>query len=145
MSRDLGIEVVIQLWTDSRAGKAIASRKGIVRVRHLDVSELWVQDSIRSGLLNVNKVLGTENPADILTKYVEAALIEKHMHKLMVHPREGRSSLAPQITSVAHAIADRAVRGGVLGCERRSALAAPCCACPLRASAAFRRNRLAMH
>ena len=41
------------------------------KVRHLDCTDLWVQEVVRSGRVELLKIPGAENPADVLTKYVE--------------------------------------------------------------------------
>ena len=97
IAEDLGTVADLYVLTDSRAGKAMATRKGIGRVRHLAVSELWVQDAIRGGALKLEKVAGEDNTADILTKYVESPLIRKHCTAMCVIPAAGRSDLAPEI------------------------------------------------
>ena len=66
--KDLGCEAKIKTWTDSAAAKSIASRKGIGKVRHLEVKYLWVQEKTRRKEMQMKKMLGSENPADILTK-----------------------------------------------------------------------------
>ena len=43
---DLGVEVEVQVNTDSSAAKRITARKGAGRVRHIGVRELWVQDRV---------------------------------------------------------------------------------------------------
>ncbi len=43
---DLGLETKVQVNTDSSAAKSIASRSGAGRVRHIEMRELWVQDSV---------------------------------------------------------------------------------------------------
>ena len=68
LARDLGWEKNIVLWVDSAAAKSIASRKGVGRVRHLEVRHLWLQELVRYGKLVIEKVPGQQNPADILTK-----------------------------------------------------------------------------
>ena len=40
------------------------------RMKHLEVQALWVQQLVRNKLVRVVKVSTSENPADILTKYV---------------------------------------------------------------------------
>ena len=40
------------------------------KIRHLATTDLWIQDKVRSRVLELVKVLGTENPADVLTKYL---------------------------------------------------------------------------
>ena len=49
----------------------MVARKGIGRVRHIEVGELWIQDAVKRGVLSVQKVKGEYNPADILIKYVD--------------------------------------------------------------------------
>ena len=68
---DIRIEVGIQVNTDSSAAKSMAMRKGAGRVRHIEVRELWVQDRVAKGELQIFKVKGEFNVADGLTKHVE--------------------------------------------------------------------------
>ncbi len=53
---------------DAEAARAIASRQGIGKVRHLEVRYLWLQDNIRRGEIKLVTIWGKENPADVLTK-----------------------------------------------------------------------------
>ena len=43
------------------------------------------------------KILGTENPADVLTKYVDKKTMEAALAKLSLEFQEGRSQIAPNI------------------------------------------------
>jgi hypothetical protein len=65
---DLGWSSQLQICMDAEAARAIASRQGIGKVRHLEVRYLWLQDRVRRGELRLVKVWGKENPADVLTK-----------------------------------------------------------------------------
>jgi hypothetical protein len=65
---DLGWECNLQIRMDAEAARAIASRQGIGKVRHLEVRYLWLQDKVRRGEIKLVKVWGKENPADVLTK-----------------------------------------------------------------------------
>ena len=81
---DLGWKMRVRLWVDSSAVKSIASRIGLGRVRHLEVKFLWLQAVVRDKRLEVKKVLGTQNPADVLTKPKSAEEVaeqfcEKHL------------------------------------------------------------------
>ena len=53
-----GLNVVgkIKLLTDASNGKAIASRRGLGRVRHIDVSHLWIQEQITNGSMELTKI-----------------------------------------------------------------------------------------
>ena len=85
----------LTVHSDATAAIGIARRKGLGKIRHLDVTDLWIQDKIRSKEIQVEKVLGQENPADALTKYVEKAILEKALSKLNLVPTKGRPACAP--------------------------------------------------
>ncbi len=67
--RDLGQELPVRVWTDSSAAIGICSRQGLGKLRHLDCHTLWVQQAVRSRRIDLRKVPGELNPADILTKH----------------------------------------------------------------------------
>ena len=72
----------IQLFTDSSAAKSFVSRKGLGRMKHLEIRDLWLQREVGLGNVLVNKVEGPRNPADLLTKYLKRWEIELRL-KLM--------------------------------------------------------------
>ena len=59
---DLGIHVGIALCTDSSAAFGICRRAGIGRVRHLAVGQLWIQELVREGAVELYKVKGGAQP-----------------------------------------------------------------------------------
>ena len=65
IARDLGITYHIKMWSDATAAIGIARRRGMGKIRHLDVMDLWIQEKFTSKAASIDKVLGTENPADI--------------------------------------------------------------------------------
>ena len=67
--RDFGVHVPLRVWTDSSVAIGICSRQGLGKLRHLDTHTLWIQQAVRSGRVDLRKVAGTENPADLLTKH----------------------------------------------------------------------------
>ena len=67
--RDLGVDVPLRVWTDSSAAIGICQRQGLGKVRHLDTQTLWVQQAVRTGKVDLRKVDGEKNPADLLTKH----------------------------------------------------------------------------
>lgn len=75
---DLGVNTSLRVSIDATAAKGISSRKGLGKVRHIAVSQLWVQDRIRRGDFVLQKVGTEDNLADALTKYVSAEPIRKH-------------------------------------------------------------------
>ena len=66
--KDLRWHASLRLWVDSSAAKAIASRVGLGRVRHLEVKFLWLQQTVKDKRIAILKVRGDCNPADVLTK-----------------------------------------------------------------------------
>ena len=76
----------------------MVARKGMGTVRHFEVSELWIQDAVRNNVLTVNKIKGEDNPADILTKYIEQGNIHQHCHGMRLVPEIGRPDSAPATT-----------------------------------------------
>ena len=61
--------------TDSSAAKGIESRKGVGKVKHLSLKELWVQDAIEQTRFKVQKV-GTDSTwADLGTKVLDGSRI----------------------------------------------------------------------
>ncbi|CAE8634939.1 unnamed protein product [Polarella glacialis] len=96
---DLSVEVGMTIHTDSAAAKGVCERKGIGKVRHRAVSGLWIQDKIRSGEIQLRKVEGAKNPADVLTKHVEGHKVRAHLAAMHTRPGEGRASGAPVLGS----------------------------------------------
>ena len=56
LMEDLGVQVEVQVDTDSSAAKSMTARRGAGRVRHIEVRELWVQDRVAKGELKIVKV-----------------------------------------------------------------------------------------
>ena len=56
--KDLGVEVGIQLYTDASTAQGITKRKGIGKVKHIEVNQLWIQDRVRKGDIEIEKVGG---------------------------------------------------------------------------------------
>ena len=94
---DLGKKITITVHTDAEAAKGIASRMGLGKTRHIEVHYLWVQERVRNGDLELRKVSGTENPADLLTKHLSARDMLKYMSKFGVSYQDGRAAVTPTV------------------------------------------------
>jgi hypothetical protein len=99
MARDFGLDLTPHLFVDATAAIGIAQRKGLGKVRHLDTQALWIQDAVRQRRVNLEKVLGTENPADLMTKHLDQRSIEKCLDKMGVVFTEGRAKTAPMLVN----------------------------------------------
>ena len=97
LCKDLGMHFDLVVLTDATAAIGICRRRGLGKVRHLAVADLWVQDKVKAGDFVLEKVAGSDNPADMLTKHVDAPTRTKHLKSLGLRLETGRSSLAPTI------------------------------------------------
>ena len=89
VARDLGVRLRMDLFVDSTAAQAIASRSGLGRTKHVDVKHLWVQEATQRGLLRVKRIPGEMNPADVLTRPHGARQLAEVLHAIGVR-LEGR-------------------------------------------------------
>ena len=101
VAKDLGTDVGLTILADSSAAIGICRRTGIGKVRHLAVGQLWVQEQVRTGAFALVKHLGSENPADLLTKAVSADLINRHIATAGLRWEPGRPSSAPLLNGFA--------------------------------------------
>ena len=73
----------ITVHTDSSAAKSMATRFGTARrILHIDLSFLYLQHLVKSGVIHILKIPGDQNTADVLTKYVTADTLRRHLEKL---------------------------------------------------------------
>ena len=98
MARDLSIDLPLRIHSDATAAIGIARRRGLGKLRHLDVEDLWIQERVRHNDVELCKVLGTENPADIFTKYVEHPTLSTALPRMGLIQEGGRAKSAPAAT-----------------------------------------------
>ena len=95
MARCIGLIVKGRLHLDLNAAKGIAQRRGVGKIRHLATQTLWLQEILQRQGVNIFKVAGGDNPADVGTKHVATqAEYWKCLDKMCVFWKEGRSDLA---------------------------------------------------
>jgi len=89
---DMGSKVQIVMYSDASAGRSLAFRNGLGKVRHIETKFLWVQDLVRDGRIRLLKVLGKRNPADIGTKHLSILEMQGKLQEmgLKVMPRKKR-------------------------------------------------------
>ena len=104
---DFGIEINGTVHTDASAAIGILRRKGLGKIRHLNVRFLWLQDQTRTGTnLAIAKVPGLNNPADIVTKYLNAEAAQRHLDRLHIIRSKGRAGTAPVLATLEQQDAD---------------------------------------
>ena len=94
---DLGLSYSLEMLTDATAAMGMARRLGVGNIRHQDTALLWVQQKVRTGEVDLKKVLGTENPADALTKFLSGPELQKHVSAMGLEFEEGRAASAPRL------------------------------------------------
>ena len=97
LASDLGIQLRLKILTDAMAVIGICRRRDLGKIRHLHVSDLWVQDRLRRGDFRLTQIPGSENPADLLTKHVPKDIMLKHMAFLGLKSEAGRAGSAPTL------------------------------------------------
>ena len=85
------------LYADSSAALAIAKRKGAGELRHINVSSLWIQERQDKGELEYRKVQGSENPSDLMTKYLARQSIDTCMDTLGQSRVTGRARVGLEV------------------------------------------------
>ena len=96
-ARDLGLNMGAMVHSDASAALAIAQRQGLGKLRHLKVQFLWIQERVRGGDFKVQKVNGKQNPADLLTKHLAYADMQRHVLNLGYATSRTRSTIAPEL------------------------------------------------
>ena len=77
MAKELGYQMEVIIEVDASAAQGMMQRRGLGKLRHLDVQELWVQDAIQRGAFKVRRVSTRNNTADIGTKPLSRESMEK--------------------------------------------------------------------
>ena len=86
--------MIVQMHIDAAAVKGIIERRGLSKVRHIDVNVLRLQEVCASKQIPVQKDPGKEIPADLATKHLTARLIDKSIARMKVRFEQGRAAKA---------------------------------------------------
>ena len=95
LASDMAWPLKLRVHSDATAAIGITKRRGLGKVRHLHTADLWIQERVRNGDVDLVKVLGTENPADLFTKYLDASTMDAALARLNVEFMTGRPECAP--------------------------------------------------
>ena len=82
LAKDFGRTFGAELRVDAKATIGMVNRSGCGKMRHVEVGNLWIQQAVRTKQIAVKKVLGTDNIAELLTKYLSGEIILKHMREM---------------------------------------------------------------
>ena len=83
MARELGVHLDnMELQVDANAAIGVIGRQGLGTLRHLDLSDLWLQSAVRRKQVNPENVQSKNNMADLGTGVLEKDKIDRHMKNL---------------------------------------------------------------
>ena len=94
---DWGAVIKAKMITDATAAMGIAQRRGMGSIRHLETSQMWIQDRVFRRDLELEKIGGKVNIADALTKHVDNKALSVHVEGIKLEKREGRHHEAPEV------------------------------------------------
>ena len=58
------------------------NRRGLGKMKHLQIKDLWLQKEVREGNLEVSKISGKRNPADLMTKILRSAEVKERLSSM---------------------------------------------------------------
>ena len=88
---DWGLTVGVEVLSDSSAARGHVQRRGLGKMRHIEIRDMWLQKEVCEGKVKVFKVLGEENPADLMTKHLVREKIDSCMANISQEVRRGRA------------------------------------------------------
>ena len=95
---DLGWKVDLRVWTDSTATIGICGRAGLGKLRHIDTRALGIQQRVKDASVELRKIKGEVNPADLFTKHLPSGQkIVDLLALVNCQPSGGRPSSAPEL------------------------------------------------
>ena len=94
MGQDWGLTFKPQIKTDSSSAKGILARRGAGKLRHIETPFLWLQQVAMRRQLEILKVAGVKNEADLGTKILDAPAIRRILGQLHLSFRAGEHGLA---------------------------------------------------
>ena len=97
MASKVGYPLSIVLCVDSSAAIGISSWRGLGKVRHIELNQLWLQEYMATGRIAFRKVSGQTNTSDCLTKHSSREKIDSAVKSASRSYATGRHSIMPKV------------------------------------------------
>ena len=94
------IGVKVSVGMDTNAAIGIVQRRGLNKLRHVELDVLWIQEQQARRSLPLRKVPGLRNPSDMMTKNVDQAHIDTYLDLLNLRFDIGRADIAQNLHSM---------------------------------------------
>ena len=91
---DLSLQFDGTTCADASAALGIVQRRGIGKVRHIRTQSLWLQEAHATKRLGFEKIDGSRNPSDIMTKHLTDTLQQRHLEFMHTKAESGRAETA---------------------------------------------------
>ena len=88
---DLGWSFRVIVHTDSSTAKSVAGRRGLGKMRHVELNYLWVQEAVSKGRIRIEKIPGYHNQAGILAKPKERRELGRLLAKVSAYYKASKS------------------------------------------------------
>ena len=95
--RELGYEAQVRIWTDAAAARGLAIRSGSGVIKLMETKYFWLQQKENHQELWIEKIRGTVNPADLMTKHLDGKRLGMLCELLNIKRIDGRPSSAPKL------------------------------------------------
>ena len=82
--RDLGIDHLLIIESDSSSSKVFASGRDLGKPRHVQTRYLWIQDMVAAKSCDIKKVPTADNISDILTEAIDRKTFDKHLKTMVL-------------------------------------------------------------
>jgi len=96
---DFDVKKRLRIKTDASVAKSLASRRGVGGIRHIEVNQLWLQEKVNNGIIEIERVKGTSNVADALTKFHDTVTLRDHLAASSQEHVIGRHKIAPDLAT----------------------------------------------
>ena len=96
---DWGEKYDLAVYNASSAARGIASRRGLGKLRHVQMRYLWIQETITNNDFKLLQIGTKLNTADVCTKPVNRETCEQHMRTLNQEFKECRTKGAKALES----------------------------------------------
>ena len=96
LAADFGVALKLRLRIDSSASIGVCNRKGAGRIRHISTRTLWLQHHVARGAIEISKIDGAVNSADLGTKHLEGNKLGPLLRLVGMRIAIGRTAGAPK-------------------------------------------------
>ena len=97
--RELGHGAQVRIWTDAAAAaRGLALRSGSGAIKHMETKYFWLYQKEKNQELRMEKIRGTVNRADLMTKHLDGKRLVMLCELLNIKRVDGRPSSASILT-----------------------------------------------